>query len=445
MSKILIVDDDKVLRNTLKYYLREYDFTILQATDAADGIGILEKEEPDLILCDLRMPGKSGLEFLEEMKRNDNKIPVILMTAFDDVNSTIKAMQLGAYDYLYKPLDITHLKLKIDQALQLKSLSEQLSDSLSEAKEHENIEKSLVGRNSAMRKIYKHIGQLSVNNVSVLIQGESGTGKERIAKVIHYSGKNNEPFIAVNCTAITESLLESELFGHVKGSFTGAFRDKKGKFELAGNGTIFLDEISEMSLGLQTKLLRVLQEKEFEKVGGEEVLKMNARIIAATNKDLEAMVEAGNFREDLYYRLKVFTINVPPLRERKDDIPLLAMHFLEQINIDLHKNVTKIPFEVMEKLQNYDWPGNVRQIQNTLKQAVVLSNSDVLESENILLPSLNSNSNGGSPLRSLEEVEKEHIIKVLKHFKGNKKETCKVLAISKPTLYSKINKYKINF
>ncbi len=285
-----------------------------------------------------------------------------------------------------------------------------------------------------------------MNRVTVLIHGESGTGKELISRIIHYSGiTKDHPFIPVNCTALTESLLESELFGHVKGSFTGAIKDKKGKFELAGMGTIFLDEISEISPDLQVKLLRVIQEREFEKVGAESSNPMNARIITATNRNLEEMVREGQFREDLYYRLKVLSINIPPLRERKEDIPELVVHFLKKINNELHKKVRKIPFDVMEMLQNYRWTGNVRELENILMQAVVLSKGDVLEKENILLQEIfRSETVADRTNLSLAEVEKEHITKILNAVNWNKKKAYTILGISKPTLNSKIRDYGIS-
>ncbi|MCL4547660.1 MAG: sigma-54 dependent transcriptional regulator, partial [Bacteroidetes bacterium] len=302
------------------------------------------------------------------------------------------------------------------------------------------------GKSQIMRDVYKKIGQVSANRVTVLIQGESGTGKELVAKSIHYGGiTKDDPFVAVNCTAITETLLESELFGHEKGSFTGADKMKKGKFELAGEGTVFLDEISEMSPNLQVKLLRVLQEKEFERVGGEAVIPVNARIIAATNKNLTDLVKHGKFREDLYFRLKVVSIELPPLREKKDDIPQLVTHLLNKINADLHKNVNKVPDDVMEYLKNYEWVGNVRELENTLMQAVVLTNGDVLLKENIMIRSSIRSLEDYHPGRmSLSEIEKRHIEYVLNDTKWNKSKAAEILGISLPTLYSKIKDYDLN-
>ena len=444
MAKIIVIDDDELIRQTLKLHLEEFKHEVFLAENALSGIQLVEKHHPNLILCDLRLPDLDGIETLENIKLIDESAQVILITAYDDISSTISAMQKGAFDYIQKPLDISQLKIRIDRALETQALSERVAGYITEDSEEYKLENSLVGKTHSMREIYKYIGQLSLNKVTVLIEGESGTGKELVSKIIHYSGNKDNPFIAVNCTALSETILESELFGHVKGSFTGAIRDKKGKFELAGEGTIFLDEISEISPNIQVKLLRVLQEKEFEKVGGESTIPMRARIIAATNKDLAKLVHEGSFREDLYYRLKVFTIEIPPLRERREDIPLIVIHFLKKINLELHKNVRKVPYEVMEMLQHHIWEGNVRELENTLMQAVVLSKGDVLEKEAVLLPQLHvSKNNHYDHNRSLDEVEKFHIEKVLNEVKWNKQKACKILDISKPTLYSKIEKYEL--
>ena len=292
MAKLLIIDDDEQVREILNVNLKELGHKVFLAENGTKGIAAVEKYSPDLIICDLIMPDMNGLQVLEKVKNYEPHIQVILFTAYYDMSSIIKAMQKGAFDYIQKPLDMEQLKIKINRALQIQSVSEQLEAYISEDSEVYQLDNSLIGRTPAMKEIFKNIGQLSSNKVSVLIQGESGTGKELIAKVIHYNGVSREqPFIAVNCTALSRELLESELFGHVKGAFTGAIKDKKGKFELAREGTIFLDEISEMSLDLQSKLLRVLQEREFEKVGGEYTQPMNARILAASNKDLSQLVE----------------------------------------------------------------------------------------------------------------------------------------------------------
>jgi len=441
----LVIDDDKSIRDTVSTFLSEEGYKILLSEDGEEGLDIFEKEAPELIVCDLKLPKLSGLDVLNKIGESGSSIPTIIMTAYGDSQTTIKAIQLGAYDYIEKPLDIDRLKVIINRALEERKMSEHLEITISKDSDEYQIENSLISKTPAMKEVLKKIGRVSSNRVSVLILGESGTGKELITKVIHYSGvTKNYPFIAVNCTALSQTLLESELFGHVKGAFTGAIRDKKGKFELAGEGTIFLDEISEISPNLQVKLLRVLQEKEFERVGGEITIPMKARIVAATNKDLTELVKQGKFREDLYYRLKVFTIEVPPLRARKSGIPALVVYLLKKINKELHKDVRKIPIEVMEMLQNYEWVGNVRELENTLMQAVVLAKGDVLEKENILLRTDNNNIlRHDLPNLSLEALEKEHIKYVLDIVKWDKNEAAKRLQISRQTLYNKIKTYSI--
>lgn len=452
MARILLADDSDLIKSTLKLYLSKEKHFVLSADDGAAAIEIFKKERPDLVITDIIMPEADGFQVLKYVKENDPNIPVIMITGVDDTESTIKAIQEGAYDYIEKPIDVTRFNQVVKNALRSKELSEQLAVSLSKEEEEEfNGKTSLVGSSPIMKEIYKSIGRISSSRITVLIQGDSGTGKELIAKMIHNSGiTQGHPFIAVNCSALSESLLESELFGHVKGAFTGAVRNKKGKFELAGNGTIFLDEISEISYDLQVKLLRVIQEKEFERVGGESTVPLAARIIAATNKNLAKRVDDGKFREDLFYRLKVYTITAPPLRDRKEDIPALVLHFVKKINKELHKNVRKVPYEVMEMLQEHSWVGNVRELENTLMQAILLSKSDVIEPENILLkrPEFKINKDEPSIFSynvnwSMAELEKFHIENVLNEVKGNKQKACKVLGISKPTLYNKLELYGI--
>ncbi len=452
MEKILVIDDDQSIRKTLTSYLKKQNYEVLSADNGKAGIDIVKSELPDLVITDIRMPGADGFEVLNNVKEIDPHIHVIIITAFDDMQTTVKAMQQGAYDYIEKPLEIENLKITIKRALENKKLSDKLNTFVNEKTEEYLVGNTLIGKTPQMRQVYKKIGQVSSSRVTVLIEGESGTGKELVARAIHYSGvTKTHPFVAVNCTALTESLLESELFGHVKGAFTGSIRDKKGKFELAGEGTIFLDEISEISPNLQVKLLRILQQKEFEKVGGELLIPMKARIIAATNKNLNELVKAGKFREDLYFRLKVFSIDIPSLRERIEDIPFLVSHFLNKINLELHKNVNKIPEEVMELLKNNYWVGNVRELENTLMQAVVLSSDDVLLKENILLRKSGQlsampedNQSIKTEFISLEELEKRHIKNILEALKWDKNKAHKILGISLPTLYSKIEHYKLS-
>lgn len=446
MEKVLVIDDDQSIRETLTTFLRRQGFKPIAAEDGEKGIELLKSELPDLVICDYKMPEMTGLEVLEKIKEIDESIHFIMITAFDEMQTTVEAMQKGAYDFIEKPLDIDRLKITIKRALDNKKLSEKLDTIIEENTENFEPRNVLIGKTRGMKEIFKKIGQVSSSRVTALIQGESGTGKELVARAIHYSGVTKDsPFIPVNCTALTETLLESELFGHVKGAFTGSIKDKKGKFELAGDGTIFLDEISEVSPNLQIKLLRILQEKEYERVGGETVIPMKARVMAATNKNLGKLVEDGKFREDLFYRLNIVTINLPPLRERREDIPLLVNHFLNKINKELHKSVVKVPDEVMDMLVNHEWVGNVRELENTLMQAVVLSKGDVLEKENILLRTTDKKSYEFDSVLNytLHDVEKNHIKKVLDTLNWDKPKAAKHLGISLPTLYSKIENYKI--
>jgi DNA-binding NtrC family response regulator len=450
MEKILIIDDNILIRKLLRGTLTKLGYSTIEAEDGESGLAMVRKDHPDVIITDFQMPGIDGLEVLSEIRKMKINLPVILLTAFGDVVLTIKSIQLGAFDYLEKPIDPAVLKTTVELALKSVKLSNSIDreiyeDVSSESMLEDNI---LVGKTPQMKEIFKNIGRISLNKVNVLIQGDTGTGKELIARLVHFSGiTRDKPLVIVNCSALTETLLESELFGHVKGSFTGSIRDKKGKFELAGEGSIFLDEISEISLNTQVKLLRVIQELEFEKVGGEETIPMKARIIAATNRNLEQLIKEGKFREDLYYRLKVFTLDLPPLRERKEDIRDLVIHFLHKLNKRFNKSVVKIGDGVIEMLQNHEWKGNVRELENTILQAIVMSKSDVLEKENITLnqrqPAVNGEDHNLLKLRSLAELEKYHIKRILDEVKWNKVEASRILEITRPTLNAKIEKYSL--
>lgn len=450
MEKILIIDDDKLVRKVFKMTLMKEGYDIIEAEDGPTGLQLIRSERPDLTLTDYQMPGMNGIEVLAEVRKSKTNMPVIILTAFGDVVLTIKAIQLGAFDFLEKPVNPELLKTTIKSALDSVNRSNKLMGVVKKDIPVDNaLEHSiLVGKTAKMKEIFKSIGLISMNKVNVLIQGETGTGKELIARLIHFSGiTRSEPLVVVNCSALTETLLESELFGHVKGAFTDSIRDKKGKFELAGEGTIFLDEISEISHNTQVKLLRVIQELEFEKVGGETPIPMKARIIAATNKSLEKLIQEGKFREDLYYRLKVFTIDMPPLRERKEDINDLVIHFLYKLNKRFNRNVTKIGDGVIEMLQQHNWSGNVRELENTVLQAMIVAKNDVLEKENISLINRfegdQEKSNNKEIIVSLAEVEKAHIKRVLDLVNWNKLEASQILDISRPTLNAKIEKYNL--
>jgi DNA-binding NtrC family response regulator len=452
MEKILIIDDNKFILKSLREMLIRMGYTVIEAEDGEAGLHLVRSEHPDLVITDFQMPGIDGLEVLTKIRKLYISLPVILLTGFGDVVLTIKSIQLGAFDFLEKPIDPVQLKSIIQLALNSVKVSNSLNEVLhvDVSSEHMLEDNILVGKTHQMKEIFKNIGRISLSKVNVLIQGETGTGKELIARLIHFFGITiNQPLVVVNCSALSESLLESELFGHVKGSFTGSIRDKKGKFELAGEGTILLDEISEISLNTQVKLLRVIQELEFERVGGEEVIPMKARIITATNRNLEALIKEGKFREDLYYRLKVFTIDLPPLRERKEDIRDLVIHFLYKLNKRFNRNVVKIGDGVIDMLMAHDWWGNVRELENTILQAIVMSKSDVLEKENI---SLNNRQQMNVPIkleqelpqfRSLADLEKYHIKKILDEVNWNKLEASRILDITRPTLNAKIEKYNL--
>ena len=451
MEKILVVEDDKITRRLIKEILSRGGYEVIEGEDGSQALELFKKEKPDLIITDYQMPVMNGLRLLSEVRGINPAVPVIMLTGFGDIALTIKAIQIGAFDFLEKPINAPQLKNVVTSALSSVQSSKKHEDVLKEGisidkKIQENI---LIGKSPQIKEIFKNIGRVSLNKVNVLIEGESGTGKELIARLIHYSGiTRDKPLVVVNCSALTETLLESELFGHEKGSFTGSLKTKKGKFELAEDGTIFLDEISEINLNTQVKLLRVIQELEFERVGGETTIPMQARIIAATNKKLEKLIEEGKFREDLYYRLKVFTVQLPPLRERRDDIKDLTIHFLTKLNKRFNKNVSKIGDGVIEMLQEHHWPGNVRELENTIMQAIVMSKNDVLEVENIKLnPRGTEVSNidiqNAGPLRSLADLEKDYIKRVLDEVKWNKIEASRILEITRPTLNAKIEKYKL--
>jgi len=445
MEKILIIDDDRVYAETLKMSLSGSFANVCYKLNGSDGLDYVRAENPDLVITDLKMPGMDGIEVLRQIKEIDNSIAVLVITAFDDSNSIIKAMQLGAYDYFDKSFDLKRIKNFVKKSIENKRRYDQMVIKLSEGTEDVKLKHYMFGETPAMKEIFKKIGKVSATKVNVLIQGESGTGKELVAGLIHNHGITiNDPFVAVNCSALSESLLESELFGHVQGAFTGAIRNKKGKFELAGKGTIFLDEISEFTPKLQAKLLRVIQEKEFERVGGEAIIKMEARIIAATNKNLQELVQNGKFREDLYYRLNIFNISIPPLRDRKEDIPKLIIHFLKKINFELHKNVNTVPYDVVELLKEHNWIGNVRELENTIMNAVLLAENNVLQKEYFNFLKIESEVKSTIKLKTLAEVEKNHIEYVLKQLKWNKTKASKVLGITKTTLYNKISLYNLS-
>ncbi len=443
MKSVLVIDDDPLIRKTLSSYLSKKGFEALVAEDGEEGILKYEEHIPDLVILDIRLPDADGLEVLGRIREKNPNASIIIMTAYDDMKTTIEAIKSGAFEYLVKPLDYVELGLTIDKAFQIRSLEDKFSY-LVEEKQKEYTIDNIIGRSVQMREVFKLIGSVANTRTNVLIQGESGTGKELVAKAIHYnSSYRGEPFIVINCSAITDTLLESELFGHVKGAFTDAVCETKGKFEIAGKGTLFLDEIGDISANLQSKLLRVIETRDFMKVGGEKILKTEARIIAATNQDLKKLIEKGKLRGDLYYRLKVVEIALPPLRDRKEDIPELVAYLLEKINRDLRKNVRKVPPEVMKTMMNLPWEGNVRELENALIRGVILAKGDVILDENLALE-IGDKKLYPKQLVPLKEVEKDYIQHVLKATKGNKTRTSQILQITRPTLDKKIKEYKLD-
>jgi DNA-binding NtrC family response regulator len=443
MKSILIIEDDALVRKTLTSQLGKRGFEVGVAETGEGGVRLFQESCPDLVLLDVRLPDIDGLEVLRRIKERNRRAIIVVMTAFDDMKTTVEAIKLGAYEYLVKPLDAAELDLTIDKAFQVRALEEKVSY-LVEEKQKEYTIDNIIGRSPQMRGVFKMIGSVANTRTNVLIQGESGTGKELVAKAIHYNSPyRDEPFIVINCSAISDTLLESELFGHVKGAFTDAVCETKGKFEIAGKGTLFLDEVGDVSPNLQSKLLRVIETRDFMKVGGEKVLKTEARIIAATNQNLRSLIEKGRFREDLYYRLKVVEIALPPLRERREDIPDLVAYLLEKINRDLRRSVRKVPPDVMKRLTELPWRGNVRELENALTRAVILAKADVVLKEN--LP-LEHDDRGGfsNELVPLEEVEKNYIQHVLTAVKGSKTRASQILQISRPTLDKKIKEYGLD-
>ena len=447
---VLVVDDDPAHRTMLRTLLTGWGYSIKEADDGAEAIEMVHEQPFDLILMDIRMIKVSGLEALVEIKAFNPSIPVIIMTAYSSVESAVQALKNGAYDYLTKPLDFDELRLTMERAMEHRQLREenrQLRETLGTHFDTQNI----IGRSHAMMRLMETVAQVAPTEATVLIIGESGTGKEMIAGAIHFnSPRKDGPFVKINCAAITETLLESELFGHEKGAFTGAYRRKEGRFRQAHGGTLFLDEVSEMSLAMQVKLLRVLQDREITRVGGEEVIKVDVRIIAATNKDLIKEIGSGRFRDDLYYRLNVVTIAMPPLHERREDIPLLAQHFLEQFSETNRKQIKGFTPQAMDRLLRHAWPGNVRELMNAVERAVVLARAEYLDEDEFPLIPRETGPEGEVSLEGaasiempLDEMEKATILRMLEHTNGNKSEAARRLGITRRTLHKKLKAYGV--
>jgi DNA-binding NtrC family response regulator len=439
--KLLVVDDEKNIREGLADFLTMDGYTVENAADGDAGLKRFQKGDIDLVITDLRMPGLNGEELLKRIVSETPGIPVIVLTGHGTVENAVAAMRNGAYDFLTKPVNLDHLSLLVKRALQSRELVLK-HRRLEEELEQKKLFETIIGTSNPMRKIFDTIRQVAPTKASILITGESGVGKELVADAIHQlSPRKDKPLIKVHCAALAASLLESELFGHEKGSFTGAVARKRGRFELAHEGTLFLDEIGEIDQNIQIKLLRVLQEKKFERVGGEETIESDVRIVTATNKDLKAEIEKGNFREDLYFRLNVVNILVPPLRERKDDLPLLITAFLKEFAQENGKAIEGINEKARAAIYGYDWPGNVRELRNCMESAVVMSKGQVITEED-LPPTLRTKNDDGwirIPLgTTLEESEKIIIRDTLSAQKGNKSKTAEVLSIGRKTLHRKL-------
>lgn len=448
-GRILVVDDEKGMRDLLSKVLKKEGYQVYIAQDGEEGLDIIKNNVIDIVIADLDMPVMNGIEMIKQAKEFDPNLTIIIITAYASIESAIEALKLGAYDYLIKPFNIEEIKLTVKKAFERINLISQniyLKEELNEKIYFPGV----IGNSEKMQKVIDLIKAVAPTDSLVLIEGESGTGKELVARAIHENSKRKEfPFIVLNCGALSEGVLESELFGHERGSFSGAFTQRKGKFELAHKGTLFIDEIGELSLSAQTRLLRVLQEKEFERVGGNIPIKVDVRIIAATNKNLTKEVKEGKFREDLFFRLNVFKIILPPLRERKDDIPALSKYFLEKYSKILNKEIKDFSQEAMKILKSYNWPGNIRELQNVIERAVVLCNSTTLTPRELPDDMVQSGeiSNIANIYENetlddaIERIEKSLILKALKKADFSQTRTAEILGIKRTTLRYKLEKY----
>ena len=470
MERILIVDDDLTLCHFIMKALSQKGYQVITCHNGREALDVVRGQETDLILLDNKLPDRNGLEILKEIKRDHPKVSVIIMTAFGTTGTAIEAMRLGAFDYILKPFELDEISELVAKGLEAHKLMKRAVaiPALSEYKEDSD---QIIGKSKVMQEVYKLIGQVAESDVTVLIRGESGTGKELVARAIYqHSRRKDRPFLAINCAAIPETLLESELFGYEKGAFTGANKRRIGKFEQCDNGTILLDEIGDMSLSTQAKILRVLQEGEFERIGGNETVKVDVRVLTSTNRKLEELIKEGKFREDLYYRLKIMSITLPPLREHKEDIKELTEYFFHLYNQQLGTKVSHIDPSVFEKLVSYSWPGNVRELANTINRSLILCKGEVMTAEDIIFDvegEATSFANEeelentlakmlaplftdilrlwGRGLHSnlLEKIEKFLIQKALAETKGNQVQAAKLLGISRNTLRNRIEKYRL--
>ncbi|MCK4494864.1 MAG: sigma-54-dependent Fis family transcriptional regulator [Candidatus Aminicenantes bacterium] len=446
-ANILIIDDDETILDSCSQVLKREGHIVKGAKDGEKGLELFKKEFFHIVLLDLKLPGLDGMEVLSVIKEESPETPVIIITGFASIDSAVESIKRGAFDYLAKPFNPEELRIITKKALESRKIF--FENIYLRTELEKKIEFNMVvGKSKDMEKVLDIVTRVSPTESTVLITGESGTGKELIAREIHnHSLRKYAPFVVVDCGALVETLFESELFGHVKGSFTGAFETKHGRFEVANGGTIFLDEISNISLNIQANLLRVIQEREITRVGSTKPIKVDVRILAATNENLADLVRKGKFREDLFYRLSVVPIHLPLLKERKEDIPLLVDHFLHKYNKRSKKKINKVSQTIKKALMKYDWPGNIRELENTIERAVVLSKSDEIELEDLVYHGIRSGSSLLDPTdgryKTLDEIEKEYIKTVLQAQFGNKSKTAKILGIDRKTLHAKIKKYNI--
>lgn len=448
VGQIVIVEDEAESRKAMSLALRKKGYHVEDFDHGADAIEHFQNhgDEIDLVITDLRMPGVDGLEVLREAKAANKSLSVILVTAFGSVDSAVEAMKLGADDYLTKPVDLFEFRARVSKLIQNASLNREVVMLQTRLDKRFGFD-HIIGHSASMERLFDRIRAVAVTNANVLITGESGTGKELIANAIHqHSQKRTQRFLPINCAAIPSEILESELFGHERGSFTGAISRKIGKFETASQGTIFLDEIGDMSLDLQVKLLRVLENREFMRVGGSDLIRLNSRFLFATNRNLEEAVEKGEFREDLYYRINVVTLDIPPLRDRREDIPLLANHYLSSFSETNRRKVTAIDPEVMTALTNHAWPGNVRELKNVIENMVIFANGESL-TKDLLPPSLSKKPDLSRHLQfpagfTMGELEREAIYQALEHSGNNKTRAAEALGIGLRTLQRKLKEYE---
>jgi len=442
---ILIIDDDEAIRDSCSQILKKEGFRVKASKDGIEGLRLFKEESFQVVLLDLRLPGLDGMEVLSRIKEENPETPVVIITAYASIESAVEAMKRGAFNYLAKPFSPEELRVITRKALKSREVFFEniyLRQELEKKTEFDMV----VGKSKAMEKVMDISRRVAATESTVLISGESGTGKELLAREIHnHSLRKNAPFVVVDCGALVETLFESELFGHVKGSFTGAHETKHGRFEVANGGTIFLDEIGNISLNIQAKLLRVIQEREVTRIGSTKPIKVDVRILAATNQELADLVRKEKFREELFYRLSVVPIHLPPLRERKEDIPLLVEHFLQKYNKRTRKNINSISPAVKKALMEYDWPGNIRELENTVERAVVLSKGNEIELESLVYHGITSSSSlfhlAGGRYKTLSEIEEDYIKTVFQAEHGNKSKTAKILGIDRKTLMAKIRKY----